>query len=111
MSNLGEVAQGDRRTVAITLMAGNAPVNITGADISGWKRNRRTGVETELDGVLSVSDGAAGVMTWARGVEDTGTPGPYDIGFLVTVGGVDYRTLPARWVVVASPGYVVEAAP
>lgn len=95
---LGKTAQGDRRTVTITVT--DAP-DISGAIIDGVKRNRVTNVTSALDGTFAVT--SASTFTWTRGEADTGTPGTFDVQFRITVSGVPYLTLPATWTVVRSP--------
>jgi hypothetical protein len=103
MATLGKIAQGDRRTVSIAWRVDGNPLDLFGASFTGWKRDH-AGIEYAIDGSLAVSDGPTGVMAWTMGEADTGAPGVFSVQFRAVIGGVAYRTLPARWEVVRSLG-------
>lgn len=73
-------------------------VNLTGATITGYKRDRRTGEVTALDGTLTITDAANGVFTWAYGENDVAEPGIYSVQFVATFGTDDVeKSLPGIW--------------
>lgn len=74
-------------------------VDLTGADIYGVKRNMITGEVRNLEGVLSVVDGAAGVFSWVYGGEDVGTAGRFVVQFTARLSGGDEVSIPLDWLV------------
>ena len=73
-------------------------VDLTGATITGYKKNKSTKTVTALGGALSLSDAANGVFTWAYGATDVATPGVYEVQFLATFGVNDIeKTLLETW--------------
>lgn len=62
---------------------GNAVV-LTGATITGSKRDHDGTAITAIDGTLALSDGANGVFTWTYGTNDIAVAGSYVVQFYAT---------------------------
>lgn len=81
--------------------ADGTPENLTGATMTGKLRNRQSGEVRDIAGVLSVTDGAGGVFTWAYDADDVATVGRYDVQFTAAFGTspTPARTIVDRWAV------------
>jgi hypothetical protein len=78
--------------------AGTA-VDLSGATITGYKRDKETGATTALTGTLALEDATNGVFSWLYGSADT-APGSWLIMFVATYGdSTKDKTLAHNWVV------------
>jgi hypothetical protein len=98
---LADAVQDARHTgQTVTWTRDGAPVNLTGATMTGHKRDMETGAVTALDGTLTVVDEPNGVFTWKYGTEDVATPGTFMVQFTATYATDDVdRTLEEKWIV------------
>jgi len=64
---------------------GNAVV-LTGATITGSKRDHDGTVITAIDGALAITNGANGIFSWTYGTNDIAIAGSYVVQFLATFG-------------------------
>jgi hypothetical protein len=55
-------------------------INLTGATLTGFKRDRH-GADTTITGVLAVTNAAAGIFSWAYSAADVAVPGAYRVVF------------------------------
>lgn len=97
---LASAIEGARHTaqqVTWTYDDGTA-VDLTGATITGYKRDRRIGEVTALDGTLQAADAANGVFLWTYGENDVAEPGIYSVQFVATFDEDDMEeSLPGIW--------------
>lgn len=77
---------------------------LTGATLTGWIRNRRTGETREIAGTLTVIDGAAGAIQWDLAEEDVAETGNFDVQLEATFasGPTPGRSHIDRWTVTDS---------
>lgn len=82
--------------------AQSIPEDLTGATMSGKIQNN-AGVTRSITGVLTVTDGPAGIFTWDYGTADVATAGTFSVQFTVTfsVAPLVARTLISQWIVQA----------
>lgn len=98
---LTSVVKGARHSVMpVTWVKGDGtPHDLTSATLTGVKEDK-AGTATALDGLLSVTDGAAGTFSWTLGAVDVGTPGVFQVQFIATYPDTTFDvTEPAVWVV------------
>jgi len=76
-------------------------IDLSGATITGYRRNVATRIDTVLDGDLDVvSPGSAGSFTWTYGSIDVLEYGEFDVQFIATYADLSKeKSLFARWVV------------
>ena len=103
---LASAVQGARRPAQeITWTRdGSTAEDLTGATITGWIRNRNTGVTRAIAGTLTVTSAAAGVFTWTYSAADVADAGEFDVQFNAAFGSnpTPARTITAKWVVTAA---------
>jgi hypothetical protein len=75
--------------------------DLTGATLSGTKKNIRTGEVTDLaDGSLTIVSAAAGTFTWTLDPADVAEAGAYDVQFLATYAADNVEvSMIGRWLV------------
>ncbi|HNT76856.1 MAG TPA: hypothetical protein PKH77_17740 [Anaerolineae bacterium] len=79
------VAGAVRPNQSITWEDGDGiPLNLTGATITGKKRNVSSLVTTSIEGTLTVTDAANGVFVWAYAAADVSTAGEFVVQFTAT---------------------------
>jgi hypothetical protein len=78
---------------------GGGAEDLTGATLTGWLRNRATGVTRAIAGVLTVTDGAAGAFCWDYAAGDVAEAGAFDVQFnaAFATGATPARSFVARW--------------
>lgn len=96
---LASAIKGARHTAQVVVWTdgeGDAQ-DLTGATLTG--RIAEASGETRLiDGVLTVSDAAAGQFTWAYGAADVGEPGDFLVQFVASYNdGKNDKTLIEKW--------------
>lgn len=70
--------QGSRDTITVYwLYSSGAAVDIDGATLTGVYKSVTADAVYSIDGVLTVTDGANGIFTWAYGAADVGAAGSY----------------------------------
>lgn len=74
-----------------------AAVNLTGATLTGRLLDVSTGQARNIDGTLTGTDLANGVIKWAPGANDVGTVGPHFLQITATIGGLTLRTFRASF--------------
>ena len=96
---LSNAVQGATHTAQqITWVDGDGdPLNLTGATLAGRILDLGTGTARNMDGVLTVTDAAAGAFSWAYGVNDVATAGAFSVQFIASYGGVNDKTLAELW--------------
>jgi hypothetical protein len=104
---LADAVQGSLRPAQqITWTRGddNTAEDLTGATITGWIRNRSTGVVRAIAGTLSVTTAASGVFTWTYASADVADVGTFDVQFNAAFGSspTPARTLVVPWTVAGS---------
>ena len=79
----------------------NTPEPLTGATLTGKLQNVKTQVTRAIAGVLTVTDGANGVFTWAYDAADVAEAGLFDVQFTAAFGSAPTpaRTIIAKWTV------------
>lgn len=77
------------------------PETLTGATITGWIRNRATGVTRAIAGALTVTNDTAGEFRWDYAAGDVGETGRFDVQFSAAFGAspTPARTFVAQWTV------------
>lgn len=60
---------------------GGGVATLTGATLGGRLKNRATGVERDIAGALTVTDGAGGVFRWDLAAGDVAEAGKFDVQF------------------------------
>lgn len=73
--------------------------DLTGATITGKLFDHSLGTTRDIDGTLAVTDGTAGVFTWAYGPADVAAPGRFQAQFTATyvANPTTARTVVAEW--------------
>lgn len=85
------IAGATRPGQQITWLDGDgAPVDLTGATITGRMKNKSSGQTRDITGLLTVNDGPNGVFTWTYDTEDVETAGGYAVQFTA-----DYSEAPS----------------
>jgi hypothetical protein len=97
---LSKAVQGARHTSQrISWVDGDGDAHdLSGSVITGRKVSVITGIETDLDGTLTIVSGINGVFDWAYGVNDVAEAGAFRVQFSATYGPemLD-RTMQANW--------------
>lgn len=95
------VAGATRPGQSITWLDGDgAPVDLTGATITGKKRNRNSGTVSNIVGLLTVTSAANGVFVWTYDLADVDTAGLYVVQFTASFGSAALeRTIITDWAV------------
>lgn len=74
--------------------------DLTGATITGKKRNTATGVSSAITGTLVAVTPASGIFDWTYSAADVLTAGKFEVQFLATYADTTYdATLIEEWVV------------
>lgn len=83
------------------LTSDGAPVDLTGATLTGRMRNKDTNVPRDISGTLTVTDGTNGVFVWAYSSADVATAGGYVVQFTATytTAPTVTRSIVAAWTV------------
>ena len=78
--------------------------DLTGATLTGSIRNRATGETRAITGVLTVTDGPAGVFRWDYAAADVAEAGRFDVQFTAAfaAGLTPARTFVEQWTVEAA---------
>ena len=84
---------------------GGAPVNLSGATLSGTMTNRATGATRAITGQLTPTTPALGEFAWYYSVADVAEWGEFDVEFVATFGEglTPGKTFLARWSISKSP--------
>lgn len=112
---LGPIGQG---TIGIDLVIqaldlAQEAVDLTGyATITGKMERQSNGDVTAIEGTLTlVSTGSTGRTTWVVTLNDSGTPGLFDVVFRWTNGTDVYVSLPAELLITENPGVSASSGP
>jgi hypothetical protein len=72
---------------------------LTGATLTGWIRDRSTGITRAIAGTLTVTDAAAGEFRWDYAAGDVVASGQFDVQFNAAFGSgqTPARTFVTRW--------------
>ena len=62
-------------------------IDLSGATITGFKRNVETEVTVAIDGTLALVDAPNGQFSWNYGTVDVGTAGSFVVQFIFTYAG------------------------
>lgn len=97
---LASAVRGARHTAQVITWADaeGDPQDLTGATLTGRISNRSMNETRLIDGTLTITDAANGVLTWAYGAVDVGAAGDYLVQFVATYGdGKNDKTLIEPW--------------
>lgn len=89
------------QTITWTREDGTAE-NLSGATLTGFIRNMRTGATRSIDGTLTLVTPASGVFTWAYGDNDVNESGQdFEVQFVASFGSAPTpaKTKAASWIV------------
>ena len=99
---LAKAVQGARHTPQVITWLDDEgdPVTLSGATLTARLHREATGDASDVDGTLTITNGAAGEFEWAYGEDDVAVPGVFYVQFKASFGGVLDITYPERWEVV-----------
>lgn len=107
MALANAVAGALRPSQVISWLDGDgAPVNLTGATLTGKIRSELTGDVRDIAGTLTVTDAAAGVFVWDYAPADVAESGCFVVQFTATYGSPPSpgRTIAEPWEVYGALG-------
>lgn len=95
----------DNRHTAIEitwLRQNGVPVDLTGATITGTKRNKSTSVNSTITGSFTIMNTTQGIFRWSHSAADVATVGTYQVQFRATYGSGDFEdSIAEDWEVLA----------
>lgn len=107
MALANAVAGAIRPSQVITWLDGDsAPINLTGATLTGKIRSNTTGVVRDIVGTLTVTDAAGGVFVWDYHPADVAESGHFVVQFTANYDSppTPARTIAESWEVYGALG-------
>jgi len=95
----------DNRHTAIEitwLRQNGVPVDLTGATITGTKRNKSTSVNSAITGSFTIMNPTQGIFRWSHSAADVDTVATFQVQFRATYGTNDFEdSISEDWEVLA----------